>query len=820
MGYLLRISSDRVGATWRTLPLRILLRAALLFVLVPASASGQTQDFEREVKAAIAGAEAALEGERRRLDELAEENSDRTLSDGATSQAQASSNIYLWQLRIAKSESRERELLDEIGGRISALKPEFEALIDRLSPKPPAPKPPTQGGGRGVEEPPVGPEPAPPPIAMREPLKNEGGAMFQRVLSLPGAQLRFEPGGEQLDAVPKTFTVFYVYTQKSHRGERWLEVGKSLQQGPEGWIHSADAEDWRSMLVMQFPQRVNRKRVLFFEDASDLERIITSFGRAKQVAGLYKGLESGRPDSELLIAAEPADSIASDERPYLMPILDWKSNVALETGDIATLVQVAGLNAQGGETPSGPIAPDGEGPEPPLVRDLNLGIAFVIDTTISMEAYIRTARDIVISFVQELNTAELGDYVDFALVGYRDSIKPDARIGYTSRIYHDFDGAKDIVGLMSNLNAVETSPISTKDWREDAFEGLRLAIEGLSWASDTEAQVVILITDAGARSGKDPMAANQAYDVLNVLDDAKRSGITIIPIHLLTPEAAKNDDLNRAIWQYQSVSANAEGSNYLPMELGDENLYRLQLEAMTTNLREQVEKLSRNEPITPVSDDNILPSSARDLLKAFASDGEPLASDKKANRVPRLAAIIQNELFRAQLDYLGRVRGTAFPAFYRAWASDLDISQPRYQALDVRVFLTRNQLNELAEALDHLLDEIRAAKQTSDEAMQGIQRLSAVMSVDPNRRVEVASGYEQVDDLLPAFLQELPYRSKIFGYTRRDFASASIQLEVIEELESKLLQYRSINEDSSSWLDLGSGDPGEAVYPIELRLLP
>ena len=86
--------------------------------------------------------------------------------------------------------------------------------------------------------------------------------------------------------------------------------------------------------------------------------------------------------------------------------------------------------------------------------------------------------------------------------------------------------------------------------------------------------------------------------------------------------------------------------------------------------------------------------------------------------------------------------------------------------------------------------------------------------------MRTAADDETLGALLPGFLQELPYRSNIFDLSLRDFANASIQAEIVEQLGYKLEQYRRINSDTAGWLDLGSGDPGESVYPIQLRLLP
>ena len=781
---------------------------------VPAARS--LAELEQRMNEDMAAAEAALAAEEARLDDLAVQNSRRTLAGGTPSSAQAAANIRRWDHRIRELEAHERQLREHLGSMLDALGPDLAALSRRLSSPDPIREPPrTVDIGSEEDDPGADPEPdqSTAAVALEQPLQRDGSELFRRVLSLPGAGLQREPGGETPAEDIRTFSVYYVYEERELDEVTWLRVGQSVQGGPEGWIATRDAEEWRNMLVMQFPDRVNRKRVLFFERNQDLRRLLSSFGRERLVEELYDTLRRDDPDTDRLVAAEPAESIAKDERPYLMPILDWRSNVTFaDTGDITTLVQVAGLNAGDGEAPAGA----GESGEPTM-SDLNLGIAIVIDTTRSMWPYIQAAREIVGEFAEEMEREGLDRFVDFALVGYRDNTTSNADIGYVSRIYRDFESTRSVEALKLDLAKVQISRVSTQDWREDAFAGLRTAIEHLSWSPGMEARVIMLITDAGARSGSDPLASTPDYDVLNVLSDAERANIAIVPIHLMTPEARQYDDVAHARSQYQGISATAEGFNYIAMPLDDEQVYRMEMRAMVRNLRRQIERLSRNERIESVEEDRILSATARAMLESFAVDDAPLGEDEDT---PGLAARIQNQLFRAQLDYLGRKQGTALPPFYRAWAADLDISNPRYQALDVRVFLTRNQLNELAEVLHLLLDEARRAEKTPEGMMQSLWRISASVSVDPNLRTRVAQGEGEVDDLLPAFLRELPYRSNIFNLSLRDFANASIQLEVLEGLDSKLQQYRRINGDTVGWLDLGSGDPGEFVYPIELRLLP
>ena len=125
----------------------------------------------------------------------------------------------------------------------------------------------------------------------RKPLVMEGHRDFyQRVLTLPGAQLRAEPASTARiagDRVP-TFSILYVFARRTVDGTPWLEVSASPDGRDPRWLRASEAQDWAVMLVMQYAPPGQRQRVLFFNDASRLSSPRAgSAGRAE--------VEGGRP---------------------------------------------------------------------------------------------------------------------------------------------------------------------------------------------------------------------------------------------------------------------------------------------------------------------------------------------------------------------------------------------------------------------------------------------------------------------------------------------------------------------------------------------
>ena len=78
-------------------------------------------------------------------------------------------------------------------------------------------------------------------------------------------------------------------------------------------------------------------------------------------------------------------------------------------------------------------------------------------------------------------------------------------------------------------------------------------------------------------------------------------------------------------------------------------------------------------------------------------------------------------------------------------------------------------------------------------------------------------------DLIPEFLDGLPYHSKLMAMSNDLWASWSTdeQDEFIRELDSKIQYYTAIHDTPGGWIQLNKGDdPDEAVYPISLKMLP
>lgn len=623
--------------------------------------------------------------------------------------------------------------------------------------------------------------------AAREALtQGDAQGLHRRALSLPGATLRSGPeAGAPIVAGPvPAFTVYYVFGER----DGWLEVGPRPTGQPTGWLKADQAEAWKSMLVMEYAPAGRRGRVPFFQDRDALAGLIADPARPARVEALRRDVDAGRPDTALFAAVEPAAVVDRRTRPYLMPILDWTWS-EFAGGAETTLVQVGGLNAAALPPPQGtPPAAD--------LGDFRIGMVFVIDTTLSMGPYIDRTYAAVEAIYRDLEQAGALDRVAFGMVGYRDHAEHNPAIGYVTKVYQDLSPDAPPQAILKNLREVRPVDVSTDGWDEDAFAGLSVAINDLNW-DPFDARIVVLITDAGARAATDPHAAVPGADERVLADAADRRRISIFPIHLRTAEADRLGTPADAERVYRTLGRTGDSNTdkYLGIASGSVETFGTIISTAVNQIHHSIDNASHGRLAAPST--------------------APTGQDDMAH-------LLANEVFRAQLEYIGRTTGTQAPAFYRAWATDRDLADPRLAALRVSVFLNRTQISALAQSLRAIVDRARAADLDPVSFFDSLQGLAATMATDANRAGRDAFADLASSGLLPGFLETLPYHSKVLSLTRDLWLDWGLtgQQEFILELDSKIAIYDALDRDTANWVDLGAGEPGLAVYPLPLEQLP
>lgn len=617
---------------------------------------------------------------------------------------------------------------------------------------------------------------------------------YQRIITLPGAILRRNIDEQAVAATSlPAFSIFYVFSRKTAGGKEWVEVGQKLQGPPEGWLASDQVEDWTTMLVMQYAPAGQRGRVLYFEKQTDLADIVQAVDAKPIVDRLAREADAGKPTDPPLVSIEPMIERGIpefDNKPYLMPISGFKQS-QFDSGSPVTLIEVASLNADP-PPPNPPVSP------PPPMR---IGVVFVVDTSISMQPFIERALQTITTVYGSLQREGFLDRTSFGLVGYRNNMDQEPQrssLDYVVKIYQDLDPDAPVDTILGRMRTMHEAKISTHSFDEDAVAGLYTAVNELNW-EPFEARLIFFITDAGALGGNDPKAHFPGVDLLNVKESADRKKIVIFPIHLLSDMAYKANDVEKARRQYEILARTGDPnvSKYIPVKGASPDEFLKKIQPLNTQLIEALRSIDANKQITK-----------RDVAASASGDMDT-------------GNLIVNELFNAQMRYIGDVKGTQAPLFFTAWAADKDLVRPDFRVLDVSVFLTRNQLNELALSLRRIIDQAKAANVDQASFFSLLRSLAASTIQDPNR---YRANFRTIADsnLLPAYLELLPYRSDILRMSEDKWKSMSKTQseELIDRLAFKRRAYEDIYNAVDNWHDLGDGDPGQAIYPVPIDYLP
>ena len=647
-----------------------------------------------------------------------------------------------------------------------------------------------------------------------EPLRDaDNPNLFRRVISLPSAQLQQMPDAAAASSDLPTFSVLYVFEEASTDGQDWLKVSPSLRESAQGWVIKEQTLDWSSMLVMKFAPKGKRSDVLFFEDDTDLTDIVNSPVFAAEAQEIYEAVEHERrrlrDDSSAdpqwdrrLVAIEPAAAVTFENQPYLLPILDWREELfdgIIET----TLLQVAAVPANASQLQKGDRANRGVDLNDAALADdvFRVGVVFVIDTTVSMAPFIERTYETVQAFYDTFQQMETSSFVSFGLVGFRDEFEGRPELEYTTRVFQPLDIDAPPQQVLSNMRQMREATAPTVEFKEDVFAGVIDALEFNDW-TPFDARLIVLITDASARTGNDGRAKYIGNTAASVAELARNKNTAILPLHLLTPANQNNQDAATAETQFRALAETGDLSNnkYFALDATDGAGFSQELGQMTRGIARAILDINAGE----------VPGQAqRD-------------TDVELEEVPQetITTAVATEIFRAQLESLAVAANGAAPNFLAGWTADKDLLDPNVDALEVSVFLTRNQLSSLDKQLAAILDAFRSGGDDPTAFFENLQTLAAQTATDPD--VVRSDDSAAMREILPTFLQNLPYKSDVLQLDRAFWNSISVanRSEFIEQLTAKRKIYESIFNTTELWQDFGSNDPLLQVTPVRLSTLP
>jgi hypothetical protein len=616
-------------------------------------------------------------------------------------------------------------------------------------------------------------------------------SLYQRVLATPDARLAAEPGG-QGHAAMVPFTSFYVYARREHGGTQWIEVGTDRHGTRTGWLPAASTLEWNHGLTAAFHNPVDHDRVLLFKDRDSLRQLVQERDLTVYESLYEEAQQEVLSPNSPVVAIQPPGFIDIQKDFYLIPIRQHE-DIYLGS-EQARLLQVSSVPL--------PRKEDGGGKAAVTTQAYTAGLAFVIDSTLSMDPYIERTREAVKKIYDTLGEAQLLGDVSFGLVAFRDNLATAPGLDYLARTFVDLEQGRDAAGFLSRVNSLQASDISSQDFVEDAYTGVKQAIEAVDWSA-YEARYIVLITDAGAREADDPLSGTgMGAESLRKL--AQDKGIAIFVLHLLTPATMANHataaEQYRALADFPGI-----GSLYYGVPTGDVGKFGEALDALAGQVTEQVRLAATDKgPATPV------PTSADAQLAELQV------------KVAKLG-------YALRMKYLQKTEGGQVPAVFDAWLLDRDFRDPERAAVDVRVLLTRDQLSDLHDVLAAVLERAEEGMLSPQTFLDELQSLAATMARDPAQlgttTATTAGKGNSLADLgfMREYIEDLPYTAEVMELSLDDWQSWSTKQQVafVTRLEDKIDYYRALHDHTDLWVSLDNGPvSGDSVYPVPLEVLP
>ena len=447
------------------------------------------------------------------------------------------------------------------------------------------------------------------------------------------------------------------------------------------------------------------------------------------------------------------------------------------------------------------------GSEPlPVEQELQTAIVFVIDTTISMRPYIERTKGAVRKIYDAIEKAGLSDKVAFGLVAFRNSTKKTPGVEYVSKVLSDLRDGRQRAQFERALAVAGEAKVSTHSFNEDAFAGLKMALEELNWGP-YQSRLIFLISDAGAVRNDDPYSSTGMNEA-EIADMAAAKGVKVFALHLKTPMGQSVNNHAFAEEQYRGLTGQSDpliGDLYVPIDARRKDAGVKGFGRVVEGVAGQMVELVRA-------------TGAGERLRL--PDGSTPAQIDVAAVAERKAAILG---YAMQLEFLGRRGGVRAPEVVTAWVSDMDLARPDTPSFQVTVLLTKNQLSDLYQRLKVILDQAQRTKRTgAKDFFDSILSAAAQTSRDPDQFSRSPNQNLGQLGVLAEFLDDLPYRSNIMRLTEDDWYRLSVgeQQAIIDGLKSKIRRYRKYNNDVDNWISFGTSEPGDAVYRIPLAMMP
>lgn len=643
----------------------------------------------------------------------------------------------------------------------------------------------------------------------RTPLLMDGKtSLYQRVLTRPGAQMSAQPGMAAGQPVP-ALSQYYVYERRPVDGAEWLAVGAGSRGTVDGWLRAEAALPWKSQMALVFTNPAARAPTLLFEKRETVLELLKAPDPGAAAQPIRDAVAAGKPDARV-VSVEPSTYIDPAKQFYLLPILQAQ-DVESE-GFRVRVLEVASVTKKADER-SPADAKAASKPQVGALRTFSAAVVFLIDSTISMGPYIERTKQAVRRIYDTIEKSGVAGQVTFGLIAFRSNVTAVPGLEYVAKVFVDPNQVQGGQDFLKRVEGLAPAKVSSAKFDEDPYAGLMMAVNDIDW-DRFGGRYLVLVTDAGAIAGDDKLSSTK-LGAAEVRLELERLGIALSVLHLKTPEGKSNH--RSAERDYNDVSLNSMVNKplYYPVEAGSVEQFGAIVEKFGDDIVAQVQGAAKGQ---------MVPGSARAAKPAGVEKPSKVQSGTPTAATTAMAEDTRLLGLAMQLAYLGRVQGTAAPPLFRAWLADRDYAKLDQPTTEVRVLLTKNQLNDLAQVVEAILKSGDQSQVTSTaDFFDLIRSAAAHLARDPAALNNPKATKLGELGLLGEYLNDLPYKSDVMGLNREVWAAWSIteQEELLDKLRRKLRLYQVFNDDADRWVKLASNsDSGDAVYPVPLTALP
>ncbi len=650
----------------------------------------------------------------------------------------------------------------------------------------------------------------------------------------------------------KPFNPVYIFAREnvdytdSADPKGWYRVGATVK-APLGWMQAKDLMEWKQALVVSYTHPGTgdddkRNRVLMFDSKGALETVVGSAERQDVTKKLYSQIQDGQKP-ENVITAEPKEFLNIENTFYILPVIDFKVETRFD--DEARLLQIAAAvpgqrSSPGKETTlanpafmSELAGPSGDPLKGDVAKNLTVDIVFVMDMTNSMGPYIEMTKQAVAETAKSVTAdPEVKKAVKFGFVGYRDSVDIMPQLEFTAKNFTP-ELLEDTQFVELVDQQVKAAEVGSNDYQEEIFAGVTEALNSTKWRDGL--RFIVIVGDASSHEPGHPQSTTglDAPRVRSLLD---ASNAYVAAIHLRDQRA--EPDWTPAEAQLSAMATNKGTTEPLLVNVNVDNPadFKNSVELVVGKLGKAIAKaqsgmldpakIAMGENIDQIPTKSTTPDSSKSGIDSAGSSGSGQTQQQPDEGSS--AAGIDKAIAAALIDYLGSKEGKP-PRDVTAWVMDRDLIDPRKKALDVRLLISRDDLNSLIIAVERVNDALATAEMTNMKFFESLRTIvtQGVKGEDINfdGKLVLSDAKTTEQMLVPKWIEGLPYKSAIQDMSDEKFEAMTPdqRAELDKSLKAKLQFYKDISEKVDAWVALSDADKdsnSNKVYPLKLEDLP